>query len=121
MTQVANRDHSLALGLLHRRAHASKRAAAAAVTGILQLDGDAIGIAEIELRRSLRRATQLRPAHPDANLHGPAAKTPSRRLCPAEAVIGERLHEAIDVEVLDTQTEMVDAWRAAALTERQRM
>src|SRR6185295_9574160 len=113
MAQVAYREQSLFRRRLRGRADVPEDAAATAVAHVLKLHDDAVGIAEIELGGSARRAARFRPAHADARFHRAAAQAAAGAFSTRDAVARQNGHRAAGVEILDRHAEMVDAGRAA--------
>src|SRR5947209_3234547 len=112
MAQVAYREHPLFGRRLRGRADIPEDARSAAVPDILKLNDDAVGIAEIELGGSSRRAARFRAAHPDARSHRAAAQAAAGAFGTRDATARQNGHDAVGVEVLDAHAEMVDARRA---------
>jgi len=101
-----------------------KDAGAAAIAHILQLNDDAVGIAEIELgsplwlhRRQGRAFSRGASSPPFIRRAGVAR---CGGVAPRDAAIGQRFHDPIDVEA-STVSEVIDrraAFAAVALTAR---
>ena len=109
---AAQRDQAFLRRRLRGGAHVAERAASAAVPRILQLHHDAVGIAEIQLRRALARAARVRAAHAHAHLHRPAAQAAaagvSRLVRPRDAALAERSRDPVHVEIVHAQADVVD-------------
>src|SRR5262245_3672801 len=91
--------------LLWQCAHFADPAGAAAVPHILQLDRDAIGIGEVELRRSFFGASGFGAAHPDAR--GERSGVGAFRFLDSQ--LRERPHRPVGIEVVDGDADVVDA------------
>ena len=105
MADVPRRDQPGGRRRLRRRAELAEQALAAAVGGVLQLHHDAVRVAEVELRRPLRRAAEFGPPHSHAH---PPRRVPPGRVGRRDAVPAEGPDEAAGVEVVHREAEMVD-------------
>ncbi len=108
MIHLARHQRRLAGGL-RRRADLSQKTCSSAVGRRLQLDGDAVRVAKVDLGRPLLGAAGVFAAHADACAQRPARQAARRALLRGRyAESRERLHDAVDLEPLDGQADVID-------------
>ena len=91
-------------GLWCRQTVLAQQAGPAAISRVLQLHDDSIGISEVQLRRTSQCTAEFCAAHSDARLQ----LTGLASGC--NTVLGEDLHYSFIVEIVDRQAIVVNTW-----------
>src|SRR5207249_4177461 len=103
------RDARSRLSRSRLRAHVSHHPRAAAVAHVLQLDEDAVGVREVQLRRPFLRPAAVLHAH--ADVMAERTHRSGLTLARLDAVTLERFQDLVEFEVFERHAEVIDARR----------
>jgi hypothetical protein len=99
MAEAAEREESLGGRGFGWLTGAARRPGSTTIADVLELNAEAIGIAQVEFRCAVWGATRIRAAHPHPRLHGAWVAL-------GHAMTGKGLCDARDAETIDGHAEV---------------